>query len=214
MKYFLTNEPPRNHKLHGDKRVQSNVGYQETKRQVNHKRKKSAASKNSLISLVQGGTQAPTEDQQVRSIPAGPGSEEDQCEAGTVVNSAVSLSNSFEVLQEDGDDSGCVLETNVDNHSSFYNEDRLPEEEPKTSLANYGSVNINSTGYPKEGLLQKPIFSFCKNTDCQLCKLHEFTKPLKYTCTYSSDPSNVCNAFHWHEETNNCCRRSHQLTSA
>ena len=56
------------------------------------------------------------------------------------------LFNSFEVLQEDGDDSGCVLETNVDNHSSFYNEDRLPEEEPKTNLANYGSVNINSTG--------------------------------------------------------------------
>lgn len=75
----------------------------------------------------------------------------------------------------------------------------------------FGDDKLDSSGYPKAGLLKNSIFSTCANYkygECELCTLHMNVKPLKFICKtkeiYPSDPHKPC---HWHEQEDSCCVR-------
>ena len=222
MKYFFTNDPPKHHKVHGNKPAFSSTHGDHQPSQQTHQtsltRKGSVGRRRTSPSLQSPvSPEIPVESEDDPEISEDPVTADiDQCE-GDVITSPLKLSNSFDVLQEEIDDSGCG--TSEVCFSSDTTSDQKSEKVQIESSARgnsecstmiyYGDEKLNSTGYPKVGTIKNPIFSFCKEKECQLCKLHEFTKPLKYTCTYSPDKCEKCEAFHWHEETKNCCRKSH-----
>ena len=78
----------------------------------------------------------------------------------------------------------------------------------------FGDCSLDSSGYPKAGILKKPIFSTCiewdENNDCVLCRLHSEIKPLKYYCsTLTHSPADqLIHPTHWHEQVDCCCTDS------